>query len=342
MALYHNLCKTYKTLLLPSYVLVKHIHKNIESRTVILEIDAIDDFTTQLLQRQNSKWENLQAKSKELCKQQKNMPNVSIAQKEVTNKADSWVVAVEQKNVNYVLDLVEFCVRNNTVPPKHLTSAAVQILAENGKHVAILQIKRLCETHCPELLRLNANFDVHLAEAFWNHGDVNKSLTLFTDIYTRSKALQRQVNTTLKYLFLNIIKNRGEAVLLAVIKFCESLHKNHQDVFLLALVWQMCFLSEWFSDQNVAFDLIEQNTELRKVVLLRVPFLASLALNNHQTDLVYRLLEFLLKHELKIEYSSVLQCLFDYKSMLSYFLIVISYNFFSINFSSAEGCTWLL
>lgn len=322
MALYYNLCKTYKTLLLPSYVLAKHIHKNIESRSVILEIDTIDDFTTQLLQRQTSKWENLQAKSKELCKQQKNIPKVFIAKEEVVHKTESWVDAVERKNVKCILNLVEFCVKNNTIPPKHLVGAAVQILAENGNSVAILQIKRLCETHCSELLRLNANFDVHLAEAFWNQGDVNKSLTLFADIYTRSKALQRQINTTLKYLFLNIIKNRGEAVLLAVIKFCESLHKNHEDVFLLALVWQMCFLSEWFSDQNVAFDLIEQNTELRKVVLLRVPFLASLALNNHQTDLVYRLLEFLLKHELKIEYSSVLQCLFDYKGMFSYFLLL--------------------
>lgn len=331
MALYNNLSKTYKSLLLPSYSLfVKCIHKNIENRSVVLEVDAIDDFTTQLLQKQSSKWENLQAKSKELYQQRKNIFNP----KNETNK--SWDDAVEQKNVKDILELIRIYVENGvTVPIKNI-NIATQILAENGESEGILQLQRLCGEVYPE-------FEVHLAEAYWNQGDVTKSLNLFADIYKKSKILQRQINTTLKYLFLNIIRNRSEAVLLTVIKFCKDLHKNHQDLFLLAVVWQTCFLSEWFTDQNISFDLIEENVDLRKIVLLRMPFLASVALNNHQTEVVYRLLEFLLKHELKTEYSNILQCLFDYKSMLCKNIVLLFLIFFScMCYSPTKRYTWLL
>lgn len=314
MALYCNLCKTYKTLLLlPSFVLAKYIHKNIENRNVVLEVDAIDDFTTQLIQKQSSKWENIQVKSK-LYKQRKSTSKTFIAVETANIELDSWSGAVERNDLKNILKLVKYCVTNDTAPPRDFVIAATRILAENGESEAILQIKRLCETYFPDILRLNAHFDIFMAEALWNQGNTSKSLCLFSDIYNNNKAFYGQLNATLKYLFVNTIQNRGEAFLLMVIKFCENLHKTQQDVFLLPFVWQMCFLSEWFTDQNVAFDLIEQNSQLRKVILLRVPFLVTLALNNHQTDVVYRLLEFLLKHELKIEYSTVLQCLFDYKS----------------------------
>lgn len=313
MALYCTFGRTQKALLLPSYILIKSVHKNVENRNVVLETNTLDNFTTQLLQKQSSKWEKIQAKSKEFSKYQENVTR-PFARRNMEKNV--WTDVIDKKDIRNILDFLRFCVENNTAPPKEVISPLTQCLAEGGKSEAIIQIKGLCEVYYPELLRLNANFDIYLAEALWNQGDLKKSLILFADLYEKSNTFQTQIKSILKYLFLNVIKSRGEAALLIIIKFCEDLHKRHKDLFLLCVVWQMCFLSEWFSDQNIAFELMEKNEVLRKVVLLRVPFLVVSALNNNQIDVVYRLLQFLIEHDLKTEYSSVLQSLFDYKSML--------------------------
>lgn len=314
MALYCNLCKSYKAAILPSYTLLKFIHKNVENRTVILEVDTIDEFTSQLIQKKNSKWEHIQAKSKCLPQQRNHL--IGKTKNHLEYPPDLWKEAVDERNITVILDILDHYVKTDKPPPKDVIISTVQILADYGKIEAIVQVKTLCENHFPDLLKMSANFDLYSAEALWNQGDVKNSLALFQELYVTSRVFQRPINSALKYLFLNTLKNRSEAVLVLVVKFCEQFHRNHQDIFLLSVLWQMCFLSEWFRDQNICFDLIEGNEELRKTVLLRVPFLVTVALNNHQTDVVYRLLEFLLRYELKMEYSSVLQCLFDYKSKL--------------------------
>lgn len=308
MALYCSFCKSYKTVIIPSYALVKYIHKNIENRSVILEVDTLDDFTSQLIQKQSSKWENIQAKSK---RHQKHVFSVKHSSDE---PLVLWDKAIEERNTKTILELLDFCVEIDKPPPKSKINSVLQILAENGKSLAILQLKTLYEKHLPDVLKIHTNFDLYLAEAFWNQGDMRKSLNLFQEVYATSKSFKTQINETLKCLFLNTIRNHSEAVLLMVIKFCKQLHDKHEDIFLLSVVWQICFLSEWFSDQEVAFDLIEENGELRKIVLLRMPFIVTVALNSHQIDVVYRLLEFLLRHNLQTECSSVLHHLFDYKS----------------------------
>lgn len=313
MALYCNVSKAYKSLVVPSCTLVKYIHKNFESRSVLLEVNSLDDFTSQLIQKQSSKWENIQAKSKQLSEQRKTAVKIFDKSVSCSNiSLESWSIALEEKNIEMILRIVDFCVETDRPPPKDLICKITQVLAESGQSNAIVRLKNLCGKHFPKFAL--TEFDLCLAEAFWNEGDITKSLDLFMHVYSTNKISQRRINATLKYLFLNIIKSRSEAVLLMALKFCEQLHKKHQDVFLLSVLWQMCFLSEWFADQNIAFDLIEANSELRKVVLLRMPFLVSIALSNHQTDVVYRLLEFLLRYQLQTEYSNVLQCLFDYKS----------------------------
>lgn len=341
MALFCNLCKTYKTLMFPSYSAVKFIHKNVRNNTVVLEVDALDDFTSQLVQRQSSKWENLQAKSKQLAEKRTSVSKATVINKSVDEPLKVWTDAVEQKDVKRMTGLIDDCVGNNRAIPKSVLVSIAQILAENGRSKSIIQIKHLCDEYYPELSRLHADFDPYIAEAFWNQGDVEKSLALFEHVYATAITFRHQIKLALKYLFLNIIAVHSEAVLFNVIKFCERIHAEHQDIFLLAVVWQMCFLSEWFADQSSAFDLIETNTELRKVVLLRVPFVVSVALNNHQTDVVYRLLEFLLRHELKSDYSRVLECLFDYKSECGILLKVWS-NCCVNCFSSSGGREGLL
>lgn len=330
MAFYSNFCKTYKNLALPSLTLLKHIHKNAVNRSVVLEIDTIDEFTNQLIQRQSSKWENMQTKSKDVLNQRKYVHKpLKVAAPESADE-EVWVNAVELKNVSEIESLMGLCVDGNGLPPKGIFHELMSLLAENGRVEGVVEMGKLYERFHPEVLKPGAICDIYLAEALWTRGDVHRSLDLFEDTYKNHAICRRQIKITLRYLMSNVLQNRGEAVLLTLIRFCEHLQETYRDTFLLCVIWQMCFLSEWFTDQNIAFELMERNQKLRKVVQLRFPFVASLALNNHQTEVVYRLLEFLLKEGLKSEYSGVLLCLFDYKSkfcvvgfVVGYFLLVV-------------------
>lgn len=140
-----------------------------------------------------------------------------------------------------------------------------------------------------------------------------KSISIFEEVYHDNPFLRRKIRLILRYLILEAVSNRSEAVLVNLITFTERLAKAYKDYYVMACLWQACFLSEWFSDQQVAFDLLEKNYVLCKTIQAHIPHVVNISLKHHKTEPVYRLLEVLLKHEMKLQSSIVLVVLFDYR-----------------------------
>lgn len=312
----HVLTKSSHKLLPLSYNLIaKCISRNTPDKSLTIEADAFDDFTTQLVQRHISKWESIQARKKQTVAPK--LDTICSPPSSCHLKNDDLctklLAVVENSDFRNVNAIIKTCAEVEYCPDTKLTMDILSLCGQSGNHTAILDLKHLYQKYNSQFLQENANFDVYLAEALWVAGRIIKALNLFDDLYRNNTSLRRHARSIIKNLILNARVNPSEAESLNIIKFCERVYTEHNDLYLLATMCQMCFLSEWYCDQKTSIELLDKNSELLKLMLNRFPYLISVALANHQTDIVYILLEFLLKKKLRAEYSNVLKCLFTYK-----------------------------
>lgn len=296
----------------------KRILRYFSSKSISFELDALDAFTNQLVQRKSCKWEMLKQQrivmkdtffNLEHCTAAPlNEENTSIDELNVLFKT-----ALEEFDHKQIMSLVSYCFKFKVCPSLSVFTQVLSIFSQNGDKEAIVKLQQLTKEVQPDSTKANSNFEHYLAEATWIRGDVSKALILYEEVYRNNVFLRRQIRLMLKYLIVDTIANRSEAALVNLTDFCERLSREYRDFFPLACVWQMCFLSSWYTDNCLALELLEKNNELCKAVLNRISFVVTNALKLHQTESVYRLLEVLLKLNLKQQYSVVLSELFNYR-----------------------------
>ncbi|XP_056639032.1 uncharacterized protein LOC130446674 isoform X2 [Diorhabda sublineata] len=262
--------------------------KNVHGKMLSIEVDSMDTFTTQLIQKKVDKWSAMKSVTKK-----------SYAIKiEEDSSPDKLQLSSDQINTLFkefidlndsckIFDLIQQCIALEICPSlSHLLYA-------------------LSEPH--------SYFKHYIAEAIWIKGNIHEALILLKEVYQHNTLLRRRVRLIWKNLIVDIVASRSKAVLISIINFAEYLAKEYKDYFPLACVWQICFLSEWYSDQCEALVLLSKHEELRKNVISRISYVVAISLQNHRTDVVYRLLETLLKYEMKTQYSGVLLSLLDYQ-----------------------------
>lgn len=291
----------------------------------LYEEDVIDDFITQLIQKKMDKWQSLQKRAinKEMhCNAEKrSLINLDLKETNVEHVNLLLNDALNEGDYDKTLSILNECVRWDKCPSLSLLMQILPLLSQNGEKDLIIKLQTVCDKIHPSAI--DSDFQHYLAEVTWIKGNVEKALNLFETIYRSNNFLRRRIRMTLKYLILDVVNERSEAVLLNLIKFCKKLVKDYNDYHLLGSVWQSCFLSEWYTDQCIALELLEDEG-LCKEIVGRIPYVVITALKAHQTDLVQRLLDVLLKHEMTIQYSVVLTILFNYRRKLLGDLIVSS------------------
>ncbi|KAG5890706.1 hypothetical protein JTB14_016536 [Gonioctena quinquepunctata] len=257
----------------------------------------MDEFTSRLMQRKVDKWSSQKPHQKitEKCAEPRFHEGIS---------EDIPYLSEDKLN-----DLFQYAVDVND------NERVIKLMkqSQNGDKDMINTIRKLCDELCPEVLETNSNFQHYIAEAVWVKGNTNESLRIFQNVYKNNAYLRRRIRLMLKFLIENVVLNRSEAALVSVIKFSEELKKEYIDFFPLTCVWQACFLSEWFTDQCIAFDLMNKHDGLCFAVISRIPFVVAISLRGHRTEVVYRLLEVLLHFKLKVQYEGVLLALLDYQ-----------------------------
>ncbi|XP_060516529.1 uncharacterized protein LOC132696016 isoform X2 [Cylas formicarius] len=211
-----------------------------------------------------------------------------------------------------IIKLSTECIKYNKCPSLPILIQVLSICSENGDKQTITEIVGLCEKNQPEILDDNSYFQHYLAEAIWIKGNIIKSLRLFEQVYKENQFLRRRIRLMLQSLIADSILNHSEAALLNIKIFCEKLAKEYNDYHPLSCIWQSCMLSEWYTDQCLALDLLMENCGLRKALSNRINFAVNSLLNTHSTDIVYRLIEILLKCDMRSEAAGVLLAMFDY------------------------------
>ncbi|XP_044265354.1 uncharacterized protein LOC123011785 [Tribolium madens] len=282
------------------------------------EVDVIDDFTTQLMQRKIDKWELKKRQNQALLENISKSDDKHLKEMSVENMGSDQLVflfqnAIDNNDAEAVINLIKLCIQHKKSPTINIVVNVLSICGENGDKETISQIEELCKVHYPTALEENSNFRHYLAKAIWVKGDISKALEIFENVYRENPFLRRKIRLMLKYLITDLITNGSEAALANTIAFSERILRDFEDLSPLTYVWQACFLSEWFSDQSIALELLEKHNDLCKSVINRIPYVVFVSLKCHRTEVVYRLLEILLKFKMKQQYSNVLESLLEYQ-----------------------------
>lgn len=280
------------------------------------EIDTMDTFTSQLIERQIKKWDLRRQQSEgTLCNTAATNCITNLKIEEITKYQldDMFQTAIDEENAKSLIHLTTFCVKTNKLPPFSIVNNAVSICSKFGEKDVIHALEKLCYIHYPDFLKENSNFQHFLAEAVWVRGDTTKAIDLFEKIYRKNPYLRRKIRAMLKNLITDLVKNRSEAALWNVINFSERILNDFHDFVPLTCVWQACFLSEWFTDQCIALELVERNNGLCTAVINRIPYVVFISLKCHRTEAVYRLLEVLLKYKMDVQCGNVLSSLLSYQ-----------------------------
>ncbi|KAI4466869.1 pleckstrin y domain-containing family f member 2-related [Holotrichia oblita] len=316
------LINTYNTYRLSNYLcsILKRssIITSIRTKAMVVDFDVLDDFTTQLMQKKANKWENIKIRKQLPITKQSNLTNTEVL-KDGFNEMNFRELNVifekylDENNHYKLFELIETCIDKKICPSDMILTNMLTMFAQISNTDGINKLQELCSVTNPEFLKVNSNFQHYRAETIWLRGNVSKAIEMFEDTYKENQYLRRRIRLMLKHLLYEAVSKRSEAVLVNLVNFTERLAKNYNDYYLMTCLWQVCFLSEWFSDQQVAFDLLERYSNLRRAVINQIPCIVSISLKYHKTDPVYRLLEILLKYEMKLQSSIILVALFDYR-----------------------------
>lgn len=294
--------------------------------------DAIENFTSELINKSQLKWS----------------PKTKTVRIAAASKGDLLLVrkTTQQllKEINSIYDSV-LCVDVRKLQDEQLSALFTNAIAENSR-----QDLNFLANECLKWTRLptrQVNLDVlgfyektkqfenlekyydfcltmdespfHLqlfkVQFYWTEGNTDKALNLLDEIHdvARKTSDDRGDLIACKDLFLKLINDavgkKSEAVLLKLIHLIETL----EDMSILEQAWNELFISEWFSDQQLALGLFRRHGSLRLRISVQINYITFLLLREHNVDAVYRLVEILLSHEMMHECQKVLGLLFDYQ-----------------------------
>lgn len=295
----------------------KHCKQTFHEKAITLD-DTLEEFTSQLTQKKANKWNTQKIIQKPMNDYLPNNVEKNNSYSELNNYTIEeinllFLDCIQIGDNSELMNLTKQCIQYKKCPSLSNLTHVLSLCAQNGDKETIVQLDELCEEFHPDIAKANSYFKHYLAEAVWVKGNISDSLKIFKEVYSENAFLRRRIRLVFKYLVQDIISTRSEAALINIVKFAKELLQNYKDFFPLACVWQSCFLSEWFTDQCLALQLLETNDGLFKAVVNRIPYVVTISLNSHRTDVVYRLLELLLKYEMKMQYSGVLSALLDYQ-----------------------------
>ncbi|KAM8713063.1 hypothetical protein ACLKA7_013388 [Drosophila subpalustris] len=309
--------------------------------------DAIDCFTNELVNRKTQKWEELRdnlmkpvSEDAAANKGSSNFgQNVGLMSKGMVNdlkqlrspqlgldirslsqpQLDNLLLAtLEVKNKVDFLYLIRQCVRWQQLPCNEVLISCLKYLSGLGRMQQLDSLAETCRQTKHPFASIYSDLAPFKAIALWHNGNADVALMTLHRGYggsLNSEEGRRMIRTAFRTIAEETLAQKSEAVLISLTEVARAIHREHKDIFVLALVWKQCFASTWFSDQKSAEELFEHYKELQQLVERRASPLCSSFLSRHNVDAVHRLIEVFLQHNQRIACSSCLSLLFNYQYM---------------------------
>lgn len=210
--------------------------------------------------------------------------------------------------------LVRFLERNlsckDIVPNESLRYLLVYF-AKNGNVCGVKAVQLIIKKYNISHFKLQSGYDHYMAEALWINGKVDDSLKLFVAAYDNTQ-LRNKIKVMLTCLFPLLVTHHGESTVRKTVYAIERLSSDKEDHILLACLWKELFQSNWFSDQQLSKQILQQNPHLLQIIKWMIPTMGKDLLKSHKVEDFYRLIEFTLENELKKFEGLLLRLIFDY------------------------------
>lgn len=164
-----------------------HLHQPTKDESVVW-----DEFTSQLMQKQRSKWQYRTSLA------QSNIKHVPFEGAENPTKKLNDVnhlfqVAINSGDSAAIEDLTKHCIKCDKTPFLPVLIESLSVCSRCGDKDAIVRIVQLFEITRPEFLREYSNFEHYKAQAIWIKGDITKSLNIFEKVYRENEFLRPKV-----------------------------------------------------------------------------------------------------------------------------------------------------
>lgn len=266
-----------------------------QQRKSSTQLDAIDCFTNELVNRKTQKWEELRENlmkpvvedssyggnfgqnvglmSKGMMSDLKTLrsPQLGLDIRSLSQpQLDNLLLAtLEIKNKVDFLYLIRQCVRWQQLPCNEVFVSCLKYLSSLGR---MQQLESLAET-CRQLKHPFAITYSDLAPfkaiALWHNGNSDVALMTLHRGYGGSLNTEegrRMIRVAFRTIVEETLAQKSEAVLVSLIEVARDIYQEHKDIFVVACVWKQCFASDWFCDQKSASELFEHYKELQQLV----------------------------------------------------------------------------
>jgi hypothetical protein len=257
-------------------------------------VDAIDSFTTELVEKKTLKWNVfrklkpitnntdkpiVQYSARKIIKEIHNLRHslmmvdlMSLSQAQidnlVTNSMKSYVSG-SQEDLHNILGQ---CSKFERVPTDIVSLSTLKFLSSKGKAEQLNNFIALLKKVNFDFYTFNMELKHYEALCVWKNGNVDKSLNLLKAAYENHHSnndLENEHNEfqqIIEKIIEDTIGHKSEGVLIALTNLGTYFADNFQDNFMLTTIWTHCFVSEWFSDQQVAVKIFQRCEEFRNLI----------------------------------------------------------------------------
>ncbi|XP_055621386.1 uncharacterized protein LOC129765275 [Toxorhynchites rutilus septentrionalis] len=303
--------------------------------------DAIDSFTSELVENKALKWKILNNKYRIPLS---NRTSSGGAIPSAFNKSSSrkltqifedltsnpLVINIEALEESHIDNLLQTAIREDNardvyilfdqlIDCKRLSS--LNVLNMLFEYVTLTldqhrleQLINLCKLVDSEMFARCNEFLHFIALLQWRKGNLSNSVNSFKEALIKCNSETRPViYRLLRAVIDETVGSKSEAVLLSVIEMGEFSMNKLNDEYLLCYIWESSFRSQWHSDQEVAKQLFNKHVRLREAVAGRISRLCFQLMQEFNIESIYQLMELFLKHQMLPSCRQVLIHLFEYQ-----------------------------
>lgn len=279
----------------------KTLHK---STTDEVAVDAITEFTDELLSKRQLRWEIQQQKngstSRHISKL-KDVANFIDSIKRTTTKSVSEIMflsvdfekldethidhlvltACHDKNNKFIEKFVDQCVDGNKVIGENSVLTMCEYFSVSSDNRTLIKLIDLCKCNNKLVYDQNCEFKHFIARNLWQKGNADGALNLLDEAFEQANTTVRtSIRSIFRFIVDDTVDKKSEAVLVRLIRSAVFLQERLNEPAILVYIWKVCFLSTWFSDQVIADQLFSEYSEIRSNAAKRCVH----ANNNHSKD----------------------------------------------------------
>lgn len=136
----------------------------------------------------------------------------------------------------------------------------------NGKPDMVSVLQSYSSELDKSIYKRNCGFEHYLAKAQCFKGNSDKGLSILRQCYEKNERLRSFYRVIFRELIQDSVMNRSEASLVIFKKYVMEFSDTWKDHYPLVCFWHICWSSTWFSDQQLAEELLDNSKALQEII----------------------------------------------------------------------------